>query len=589
MTSQGKASQASGAGPGASDASLYLRLLGTQNWVLALIATGRPLAEVLGALVGAVEEGCPGTIASVLSLDDDRRHLRHAAAPRLPEAYNRAVDGLEIGPAVGSCGTAAYRGERVVVGDIAHDPLWADYRDIAERHGLRACWSQPIFSSKHKVLGTFAMYYGEPREPTDADFEFIETAAHLAGIAIERDRADRNRQETSRRLLTQGAVLVELAKSEQLAASDFQGFTRRATEASASTLGIERVGVWFFDEERSLLRCRDLYQISTDRHSAGVELNSEKYPRYFAALERGRVVAAHEARTDPDTSEFLESYLRPLGITSMLDAPVRKEGELVGVVCHEHVGPPRVWAAEEQDFAASVADFVSLALEASERRRVEQAFRVAQEELLRMQWQARRQVEHELERVKDELIHKTRLATIGQVATTIADELRNPLGAIRNAQSYLATRLANEPAKSRERLDLIGREVCVADTIIDNLLEMSRAKEPVRQTVDLGAVVREAFERVREARDVRLVLRLEPDPLRVEADPEQLRQLLVNTIKNAAQAMSGAGEIRVAATTEGGTANVTIADDGPGVPADTQARVFRQIAEFRLVLPPSPR
>lgn len=384
----------------ASPAARYLQLLTAQNRVLARVATGCPLTEVLEALVESVEQGCAGTIASVLILDDDGRTLRQGAAPGLPEAYNRAVDGLCIGPSVGSCGTAAYRGERVVVRDIATDPLWANFRDHALRNGLAACWSQPIFSMKRKVLGTFAMYYREPREPAPSDLEYIEAAAHLAGIAIERERIESNRQETSRRLLHQSAVLVELAKSEQLRQSDFQGFARLATEAAAATLGVERVGIWFFDDDRSVLRCRDLYQIGIDRHSSGIALEADRFPRYFAALERGRVVAAHDARADPDTSEFAATYLEPQNISSMLDAPVRKEGRLVGVVCHEHVGPARIWAAEEQDFAASVADFVSLVLEASERRRVEQAFRVAQEELLRQQWQARQQVEAELERVK---------------------------------------------------------------------------------------------------------------------------------------------------------------------------------------------
>lgn len=406
MGSRGEAERDS---PGAApdDPGLYLRLLAAQNKVLALIASGSPLDEVLAALVAAVENGCAGTIASVLVLDAERRELRHGAAPGLPEAFNRAVDGLAIGPAVGACGTAAYRGERVVVHDIATDPLFAEGGELALQHGLRACWSQPIFSSQHRVLGTFAMYYREPREPDHAALEFIEAAAHLAGIAIERDAADRGRVESARRLLTQSTVLVRLAKSEQLAKSDFPGFMRLATEVSASTLGVERVGVWFFSPDRSVLSCRDLYCMSVDRHSEGTELEAARYPRYFAALERGRVVAAHEAQADPDTSEFAESYLEPLGITSMLDAPVRHEGALVGVVCHEHVGTPRVWAGEEQEFAASVADFVSLALEASERRKAEQAYRVAQEELLRSQWQARRQAESELERLKSELIRKS--------------------------------------------------------------------------------------------------------------------------------------------------------------------------------------
>jgi len=558
-----------------------VRLLAAQHRVLGLLAGGRPFSEVLEAIVDFVEEGCEGTMASVLVLDEDRRHLRHGSAPRLPEAYNRAIDGIRIGPSVGSCGTAAYRGERIIVKDIAEDPLWADFRDLASSHGLRACWSQPIFSAKRKVLGTFAMYYAQPREPTDADFEYIDVAANLAGIAIDRERSEKNRQAASRRLLGQGAVLVDLAKSEQLSQCDFKGFSRMATEVAASTLGVERVGIWFFNDDRSSLRCRDLYQMSLDSHSNGVELQAASYPRYFAALERGRVVAAHDARDDPDTSEFAESYLKPLDISSMLDAPVRKEGELVGVVCHEHVGPSRVWAADEQDFAASVADFVSLALEASERRRTEQAYRVAQETLLRQQWQARHQIESELDRAKDELIRKTRLATIGQVAASIAYELRNPLAAIRDAEDCLSREVPGDKPGCVEHLGIIARQVKAADAIVDNLLEMSRGKEPARENVDLGVAVREAFDRVEDAEGVRLRLELDPAPFSVDADPELLRVLLINLIANAAQSTGGQGELRVAATIEGGLRVITFADDGPGVPEVLQARIFEPLYTTR--------
>jgi PAS domain S-box-containing protein len=112
--------------------------------------------------------------------------LRHGGAPSLPKAYTKAIDGVAIGPSVGSCGTAAYRGEQVIVEDIATDPLWVDYREAALPHSLCACWSTPVFSSEGKVIATFAMYYREPRSPSLRDQEFIEHITDLAGVAIER-------------------------------------------------------------------------------------------------------------------------------------------------------------------------------------------------------------------------------------------------------------------------------------------------------------------------------------------------------------------------------------------------------------------
>lgn len=155
-----------------------------QTRVLEMIATGLPLPETLSALIRIVQQSAPGMIASILVLDDDGRRLWTAAAPDLPEAYSRAINGVEIGANVGACGTAAYLRQRVICADIATDPLWERFRDVALPHGLRACWSEPVFSGSGEVLGTFALYYHEPRGPADTDLEVISTAAHLAGIAI---------------------------------------------------------------------------------------------------------------------------------------------------------------------------------------------------------------------------------------------------------------------------------------------------------------------------------------------------------------------------------------------------------------------
>src|SRR5206468_7689477 len=173
--------------------------LGGQSHVRERIARGAPLPEVLDAIVTLIESAAPGMLCSILLLDREGRRLRHGAAPTLPATYNAAVDGLEIGPRAGSCGTAAFRGQAVVVRDVQVDPLWERYRALAAPHGLRACWSTPIRSAAGRVLGTFAMYYREPREPTAAEQELITTATDLAGIAIERARAEEALRESEQR------------------------------------------------------------------------------------------------------------------------------------------------------------------------------------------------------------------------------------------------------------------------------------------------------------------------------------------------------------------------------------------------------
>src|SRR5215472_7406243 len=159
-------------------------LLSGEKRILEMMAKGDSLAQILDSLCRLVEEQTTGVLTSILLLDGDR--LRHGGAPSLPKAYTDAIDGVVIGPAVGSCGTAAYRGEQVIVEDIATDPLWADYREAALPHSLRACWSTPVFSTQGKVMATFAMYYREPRSPSPRDQEIIEQITHLAGVVIAR-------------------------------------------------------------------------------------------------------------------------------------------------------------------------------------------------------------------------------------------------------------------------------------------------------------------------------------------------------------------------------------------------------------------
>jgi PAS domain S-box-containing protein len=160
----------------------------SQSLLLSELVRGAPPEEVLGQVLRAAERLVPGLRCSLLFLGHDRRHLVHGLAPSLPEAYSRAIDGLEIGPLAGSCGAAAYTGQRFVVSDVLEHPNWASYRELARRADIRACWSEPVRGSDGTLLGTFAMYYSEPRAPEPYEERLIESMAHLAGLAIERRR-----------------------------------------------------------------------------------------------------------------------------------------------------------------------------------------------------------------------------------------------------------------------------------------------------------------------------------------------------------------------------------------------------------------
>jgi signal transduction histidine kinase len=186
-----------------------------QIQILEMIARNAPLSEILKSLVLLIEAQSPEMLCSVLLLSDDGNHIRHGAAPSLPDEYVKAIDGEPIGPRMGSCGTAMYRGKSVIVSDIMEDPLWEDYRDLASAAGLRACWSTPIMSGRGKVLGSFAMYYRQPQTPTGSEARLTEVATHIAALAIEHQSA----QELLRRTQAKLAHATQVTGMREVAVS----------------------------------------------------------------------------------------------------------------------------------------------------------------------------------------------------------------------------------------------------------------------------------------------------------------------------------------------------------------------------------
>ena len=186
-----------------------------QSRILEMIAANAPLGEILERLVLLIEAQSPGMLCSVLLLSDDGNHIRHGAAPSLPDEYVRAIDGAPIGPKNGSCGTAMHRGKPVVVTDIFTDPLWEDYRELAAAAGLRACWSTPIMSPRGKVLGSFAMYYPKPQTPTGTEARLTDVATHIAALAIEHQKT----QEALARMQAELAQAAQVTSMRELARS----------------------------------------------------------------------------------------------------------------------------------------------------------------------------------------------------------------------------------------------------------------------------------------------------------------------------------------------------------------------------------
>ncbi|WP_433618116.1 GAF domain-containing protein [Dactylosporangium sp. CA-139114] len=209
------------------------RLMAEHRALLEQIARQAPLAEVLDGMASTIERLTPGdVIVSILLADPDGRHLRHGAAPSLPSFYNEAIDGIAIGEGVGSCGTAAHRRERVVVSDIATDQFWADFRDLATRAGLGACWSTPILARDGALLGTFAVYHRTARAPGEADLALTQVFADTAALAIERHHIESAKAAAEEAARVAHDALAEAVRAERELRADAE---RRAAAAAELT------------------------------------------------------------------------------------------------------------------------------------------------------------------------------------------------------------------------------------------------------------------------------------------------------------------------------------------------------------------
>ena len=225
--------------------------------------------------------------------------------------------------------------------------------------------------------------------------------------------------------------------------------------------------------------------------------------------------------------------------------------------------------------------FTGFVRDLTERKLAEQRVEEARARLLEQERREKTLVEEQVAQLENKLVRKTRLAAIGQVAASIAHELRNPLAAINNAVFYLQHLERKLDPKWAEYLTIIGQEIEQADRIVENLLEMSRAKAPVKETVDLAVLMRETFEQLRGERSIELAVSADSDPFLIEADPVQLRQVLGNLITNSIQAIDGRGRIELEACREDDWQRITLRDTGPGVPKRHRDSIFEPLFTTR--------
>lgn len=455
-------------------------------------------------------------------------------------------------------------------------------------------------------------------------------------------------------------VLLELARRDK---SDFEHTLRAVTEAGAVALGVARCSVWQLVDEQSAIVCKNLYLPDSAGHMRGDKLFARDTPNYFRALLESRAIPAHDARTDPRTAEFREGYLEPLGITSMMDVPIWHRGDLYGVLCNEHVGPPRKWQAEEVSFATNLADLVSLSLEAAERVAVERRWETVVEaiteavvlldaqgnvvlanpaakgilerfgggasfaERIRLaeyrdtmdrpipadRWPFPRAMRGEI--IRGEIfgvlsrqagrVQYFRLtmaplregdritsivAVIGDVSqevelerlkreflSALAHELKTPV-AITKGYAQILEQVALIPETSRPMLESIVRSANRMQHLIADLMDVASITlgqlALLREHVDLGSAARAVIERVRPSAPRHRFRIMEAEPVSVLADRARIEQVIRQFVENAVRYSPAGGAVDVEVRRQGPSAVLAVSDQGIGIPADRQKRIF---------------
>lgn len=331
-----------------------------------------------------------------------------------------------------------------------------------------------------------------------------------------------------------------------------------ACRISAETLHVARVGIWLRHEEEQALRCAMLLESASGEFVEGATLQLNDVPKYFAALQHRKMLPSEHAQSDPFTSELVESYLKPLGITSLLDAPILVAGNVAGVVCHEHVGVPREWTTEERDFAASIADLLGTKL------------RVAELHQLRSM----------LELSEDRLMKLERSDALAKMALGVAHDFRNILTAIGNCAEVLAQQMSPENLDS---VSIIQQSCARGSHLIRHLAEFGKNSPGHPEVVSIRAVIEKFMPMLRMAvgRSHQIDLQIDPSPGKLLIDSDELLRALINLVVNAKESMPNGGTIDLRILTWKKSRNfgsaklaIEVRDHGCGMSEATLHRLF---------------
>lgn len=406
----------------------------------------------------------------------------------------------------------------------------------------------------------------------------------------------------------QQRVVSTVSSSALVHRGDVDGLARLLTESVARLLGIERVGVWLFNEAKDELICRDLFLLSRGVHEQGAILRKAEFADEFGYLVSEKYVDADDPLTDPRTRGYVEGYLKPNRITAMLDAVVRIGEELIGTVCFEHVDQAHAWQDDEIVFASQLGDQLALTVSIARQNGVAERLRQREAELSHLAEDLERRVEERtesLQRTRQALLQAEELAALGRMVAGVAHELNTPVGnalliattlhdRAREAEGRLEagtlsrSGLANFLADAGQQAALVEHSLKRAAALVDNFkqLALDQASQ-VRRRFDLRGVVEQSIDALapRLRRAGATVAIDVPAGIEVDAYPGPFEQVIDNLVMNAL--MHGfdgrpGGVVRIAAGLDGDAVRFSIADDGVGIPVDVQPRVFEPFFTTRL-------
>lgn len=612
------------------------RLLAWEKGTLELVSTSAPLREVLEGLMSGLEAQLPDALCSVVLLDPDGKHLRHAAAPALPDAYCGAIDGSLIGPKAGSCGTAMHLGRQVIVSDIEADPLWEHYRELALEHGLRACWSTPLRRSTGQVMGSFAIYYREPRMPTANEMELIDRATHIVSIAIERKQAEEALRESSERLqlvarATNDAVWDwDLMTNKLWWNEGFQtlfGYTPEEIEPGLESWSnrlhpddLLRVKRSIFDAiHQGSVAWKDEYRFRR-RDGSYADIFDRGYVIHDAGGNAVRMIGAmidiSERKRTEEALRNSEERFRQLAenITEVFWVADTIKNRMLYVSpafaavwarpCESLYSSPQLW---RETIHPEDREQVIEASETKQKRGdYDETYRIVRPDgtvrWIRDRAYPVRSTGGEIYRVvgiaediterktmEAQFLQAQRMETVGRLAGGVAHDINNILAPVVMAVSLL--RMGMDQAETDKTLNMIEASAQRGANVAKQLLLFRRGIDGQRGIVNLPELVREIAKIIQQTflKSIILSVNIPHDIWAIMGDSTQLHQVLLNLCVNARDAMPDGGVLSLQIwnieldskcnelspdARPGPYVQVIIKDTGMGIPGEILNQIF---------------